>query len=135
MFYLLTFLSLSFIVFTKVQFLRESGQLTDFLTSFLIVLSFLIGGFMLRGRWVVKISRKNNLLYVIVCTAIVLLLIITFKISNLLYFYIFFEAGLIPIFLLILGWGYQPERLQAGVYMLFYTLFASLPLLLIILLK
>ncbi|KAG7157249.1 NADH-ubiquinone oxidoreductase chain 5-like 11, partial [Homarus americanus] len=28
-----------------------------------------------------------------------------------------------------LGWGYQPERIQAGVYMLFYTLFASLPLL------
>nr|AJF48481.1 NADH dehydrogenase subunit 4 [Sweltsa longistyla] len=30
---------------------------------------------------------------------------------------------------LILGWGYQPERLQAGVYLLFYTLLASLPLL------
>jgi NADH-ubiquinone oxidoreductase chain 4 len=28
-----------------------------------------------------------------------------------------------------LGWGYQPERLQAGVYLLFYTLLASLPLL------
>jgi NADH-ubiquinone oxidoreductase chain 4 len=28
-----------------------------------------------------------------------------------------------------LGWGYQPERLQAGLYLLFYTLFASLPLL------
>jgi NADH-ubiquinone oxidoreductase chain 4 len=30
---------------------------------------------------------------------------------------------------LILGWGYQPERVQAGIYLLFYTLFASLPLL------
>merc|ERR1712149_67882 len=30
--------------------------------------------------------------------------------------------------------GYQPERIQAGVYILFYTLFASLPLLLRILL-
>jgi NADH-ubiquinone oxidoreductase chain 4 len=28
-----------------------------------------------------------------------------------------------------LGWGYQPERVQAGVYLLFYTLLASLPLL------
>lgn len=28
-----------------------------------------------------------------------------------------------------MGWGYQPERLQAGYYLLFYTLFASLPLL------
>jgi NADH-ubiquinone oxidoreductase chain 4 len=30
---------------------------------------------------------------------------------------------------LILGWGYQPERIQAGTYLLFYTLLASLPLL------
>jgi NADH-ubiquinone oxidoreductase chain 4 len=30
---------------------------------------------------------------------------------------------------LILGWGYQPERVQAGIYLLFYTLLASLPLL------
>jgi NADH-ubiquinone oxidoreductase chain 4 len=44
-------------------------------------------------------------------------------------FYLFFERSLIPTLLLILGWGYQPERLQAGVYLLFYTLFASLPLL------
>jgi NADH-ubiquinone oxidoreductase chain 4 len=27
------------------------------------------------------------------------------------------------------GWGYQPERLQAGIYLLLYTIFASLPLL------
>lgn len=45
-------------------------------------------------------------------------------------FYLFFESRLIPTLFLILGWGYQPERLQAGLYLLFYTLFASLPLLL-----
>merc|ERR1712177_57858 len=44
-----------------------------------------------------------------------------------------FERSLIPTLILILGWGYQPERIQAGVYILFYTLFASLPLLLRIL--
>jgi len=36
------------------------------------------------------------------------------------------------MFLIILGFGYQPERLQAGLYFLFYTLAASLPLLFII---
>jgi NADH-ubiquinone oxidoreductase chain 4 len=30
---------------------------------------------------------------------------------------------------LILGWGYQPERVQAGVYLLFYTLLGSISLL------
>jgi NADH-ubiquinone oxidoreductase chain 4 len=47
-------------------------------------------------------------------------------------FYLFFEATLIPTLMLIMGWGYQPERIQAGVYILFYTLAASLPLLIII---
>nr|ADK97585.1 NADH dehydrogenase subunit 4 [Halicryptus spinulosus] len=60
-------------------------------------------------------------------------LIITFSVTGLLLFYISFEVALIPTFLLIMGWGYQPERVQAGVYLLFYTLFASLPLLLCIL--
>lgn len=56
------------------------------------------------------------------------MLIITFIRINLFSFYLFFEGRLIPTFFLILGWGYQPERLQAGFYLLFYTLFASLPL-------
>ena len=40
-----------------------------------------------------------------------------------------FSTWTIPTLFLILGWGYQPERLQAGIYLLFYTLLASLPLL------
>jgi NADH-ubiquinone oxidoreductase chain 4 len=57
------------------------------------------------------------------------ILILTFRSINLFLFYVFFERRLIPTLFLILGWGYQPERLQAGVYLLFYTLLASLPLL------
>jgi len=34
---------------------------------------------------------------------------------------------------LILGWGLQPERLQASIYFFFYTLFISIPLLFLIL--
>jgi NADH-ubiquinone oxidoreductase chain 4 len=41
----------------------------------------------------------------------------------------FFDSRFIPTLFLILGWGYQPEHVQAGVYLLFYTLLASLPLL------
>lgn len=40
-----------------------------------------------------------------------------------------FEASLIPTLILILGWGYQPERLQAGTYLIIYIIFSSLPLL------
>nr|YP_010579437.1 NADH dehydrogenase subunit 4 [Lepidurus couesii]UNY33519.1 NADH dehydrogenase subunit 4 [Lepidurus couesii] len=54
---------------------------------------------------------------------------LSFLVSDYLFFYIMFESSLIPTYLLILGWGYQPERLQASLYFLFYTLVASLPLL------
>nr|YP_009764334.1 NADH dehydrogenase subunit 4 [Orthopygia glaucinalis]QIS91173.1 NADH dehydrogenase subunit 4 [Orthopygia glaucinalis] len=60
---------------------------------------------------------------------LLLMLFLTFSVMNLFMFYLFFEGSLIPTLLLIIGWGYQPERIQAGMYLLFYTLFASLPLL------
>uniref|UniRef100_UPI0030E09838 NADH dehydrogenase subunit 4 n=1 Tax=Euphyes dukesi TaxID=1478503 RepID=UPI0030E09838 len=60
---------------------------------------------------------------------LMIMLYLTFSMMNLFMFYLFFEGSLIPTLLLIVGWGYQPERLQAGLYLLFYTLFASLPLL------
>nr|WNL53895.1 NADH dehydrogenase subunit 4 [Microtermes mariae] len=66
-------------------------------------------------------------LFVIIFLAI--MLYCTFSSISLLSFYVFFESSLIPTLFLILGWGYQPERVQAGIYLLFYTLLASLPLL------
>lgn len=55
--------------------------------------------------------------------------IIFFSVCEIMDFYFFFEFSLLPTFLLILKWGYQPERLQAGIYMIMYTVSASLPLL------
>nr|YP_009236816.1 NADH dehydrogenase subunit 4 [Telchinia serena]AMJ17275.1 NADH dehydrogenase subunit 4 [Telchinia serena] len=60
---------------------------------------------------------------------LLMMLYLTFSVMNLFMFYLFFESSLIPTLMLIIGWGYQPERIQAGLYLLFYTLFASLPLL------
>lgn len=56
-------------------------------------------------------------------------LVITFSTISIVIFYFFFEWSLIPIFFIIIGWGYQPERLKARLALFFYTLFASLPLL------
>merc|ERR1711994_1143689 len=47
--------------------------------------------------------------------------------------YIYFEFRVIPIFLIIIGWGYQTERVRAGLALLFYTIRASIPLLMIVL--
>nr|QBB10516.1 NADH dehydrogenase subunit 4 [Eudyptes pachyrhynchus] len=61
------------------------------------------------------------------------LLILAFSATELTLFYISFEATLIPTLILITRWGNQPERLSAGIYLLFYTLISSLPLLIAIL--
>jgi len=48
-------------------------------------------------------------------------------------FYILFEISLLPTLLIVLLFGYQPEKLRAGQYLLLYTVLASLPLLLTLL--
>nr|WRH36737.1 NADH dehydrogenase subunit 4 [Buceros bicornis] len=60
-------------------------------------------------------------------------IILAFSTTELMLFYISFEATLIPTLILITRWGNQPERLSAGIYLLFYTLTSSLPLLIAIL--
>lgn len=85
---------------------------------------------MLITRYYIKLINKSLQLFSLIIIFMMFFLIMSFRTSNLLIFYVMFEASLIPIFLLVLGWGYQPERVQASYYLLFYTLTASLPLLL-----
>jgi len=49
------------------------------------------------------------------------LLVIFFCTTKLILFYVIFEMSLIPITIIIMGWGYQPERLQARLYLIIYT--------------
>nr|YP_009509536.1 NADH dehydrogenase subunit 4 [Rhizomys sumatrensis]ATX68220.1 NADH dehydrogenase subunit 4 [Rhizomys sumatrensis] len=57
------------------------------------------------------------------------LLVLTFSTTDMMLFYILFEATLIPTLIIITRWGNQTERLNAGLYFLFYTLIGSIPLL------
>nr|YP_009990512.1 NADH dehydrogenase subunit 4 [Echiichthys vipera]QNM99749.1 NADH dehydrogenase subunit 4 [Echiichthys vipera] len=61
-------------------------------------------------------------------------LIMAFSATDLIMFYIMFEATLIPTLIIITRWGNQMERLNAGNYFLLYTLTSSLPLLIALLL-
>jgi len=54
--------------------------------------------------------------------------------KTLILFYILFELRLIPIVLLLLIKGEQPERLSAGAYFILYTTILSIPYLVFILL-
>nr|YP_009489721.1 NADH dehydrogenase subunit 4 [Leontopithecus chrysopygus]AWH02153.1 NADH dehydrogenase subunit 4 [Leontopithecus chrysopygus] len=72
-------------------------------------------------------------LYISMLILLQISLIMTFSATELILFYILFETTLIPTLIIITRWGYQPERLNAGSYFLFYTLAGSLPLLITLL--
>nr|AVE15615.1 NADH dehydrogenase subunit 4 [Caliris sp. JZ-2017] len=101
----------------------------DYLSYGLSLLSFWICILMILASYsVIRLKIFNNL-FLLMILLLLIMLICSFSSLNLISFYFFFEGSLIPTLFLIFGWGYQPERLQAGMYLLFYTLFASLPLL------
>nr|YP_011010324.1 NADH dehydrogenase subunit 4 [Metrocoris vietnamensis]WPW46939.1 NADH dehydrogenase subunit 4 [Metrocoris vietnamensis] len=105
------------------------GFMMDILSSTLIYLTFWILILMIMASYkVLDGNMPSNFMLVLVF--LLFFLILSFSTSNIFMFYMFFESSLIPTLLLIFGWGYQPERLSSGFYLLFYTLFGSLPLLL-----
>lgn len=94
-----------------------------FLSAFITVLMFYS---------IFNYYNKNYFILLLLISLLFFFLVLCFFSFNGIMFYFFFECSLIPTFFLIIGWGYQPERLQASLYFIFYTLFASLPLLLVI---
>ena len=104
----------------------------DIISSTLAALTFWIAALIILAIYdnLIIFVKSYWLLPVIIMLPLVLAL--AFFSHDFLSFYIFFEASLIPTLFLILGWGYQPERLQAGIYIILYTVTARLPLLLII---
>lgn len=65
------------------------------------------------------------------CRVLLMVVIIFFLTEKSITFYVFFELRLIPTLIMVFLFGYQPEKLQASMYLLLYTVFSSLPLLLV----
>lgn len=104
-------------------------------------LDFYSWGLIILTYWIITliILSSNKIIYnyyyyiyVILINFIIIILFLCFSSLNIIIFYIYFESRLIPIFLLILGWGYQIERILSGFYIILYTLFGSIPLFLLI---
>nr|ALO64708.1 NADH dehydrogenase subunit 4 [Sphecodes ephippius] len=70
---------------------------------------------------------------ILLCLKLNMLLLINlylfFLSSYFFFFYFMFEVNLILIFFIIIKWGVGEKRLEAAYYMMFYTLFFSLPFL------
>jgi len=132
-FFLIRFLCCLVVGFIRFEgFIGVSSLfLIDEMSLLLIVLSVWITVLMLIA--IANTDAKNRTVFFFFSAIILCMLIFRFSLYNLVGFYLFFEAVLIPIIMMIFIWGGQPERIQAGVYMLIYTLFGSLPLLLVLL--
>nr|WGT87685.1 NADH dehydrogenase subunit 4 [Sclomina erinacea] len=105
----------------------------DILSMSMIFLSFWIVMLMMVASYLIYKNDNFPLEFMFVNLFLLLFLFLSFSTTNLFLFFVFFESSLIPTLFLIFGWGYQPERLNAGYCFLFYTLIASMPLLLCIL--
>nr|YP_011036766.1 NADH dehydrogenase subunit 4 [Conlopa bredoni]WRK21435.1 NADH dehydrogenase subunit 4 [Conlopa bredoni] len=103
----------------------------DFFSFYLVILSIII-------FLVILLSVNYNLNYsyngflVFNVIFLFLFIVLLFFSMNMFVMYLFFEFSLFPLIVCIFGWGYQPDRLISSLYLFFYTLFASLPLLFLI---
>lgn len=133
--YLYLIISFIFIVHFKFNYLINDISyftICDLLRYTIILLRFWICSLIILARAKIYVLNNYYQLFLLINLMLLLSLLLTFSSINLFIFYLFFEMRLIPTLILIVGWGYQPERIQAGTYLLFYTLLASLPIIIFI---
>nr|WNN67257.1 NADH dehydrogenase subunit 4 [Plectranthias nanus] len=108
---------------------------TDSLSTPLLVLScWLLPLMLLASQYHLTPTPPNHQrMYITLLTLLQAFLILSFSVTDLIFFYVMFESTLIPTLIVITRWGNQKERLNAGNYFLFYTLAGSLPLLVVLL--
>jgi proton-translocating NADH-quinone oxidoreductase chain M len=103
----------------------------DGISLFFILLTTLLIPLCLLASWnSVKHSLKE---FLITFLFLDFLLIGVFSVLDLLFFYIFFESVLIPMFLIVGIWGSRERKILAAYYFFLYTLLGSVVMLLAIL--
>ena len=101
----------------------------DNISAILIILTLWITPLVIAASQNISTKRLGPDFFIFNVVSLTLVLVLAFSVSHMFSFYILFEASLIPTLLIIIKWGYQPERLNAGMYLMLYTITASLPLL------
>nr|BDQ43664.1 NADH dehydrogenase subunit 4 [Amynthas micronarius] len=109
--------------------MTTSFSASDLLTSSLSTLTVWVTAMMILASTKIYATNWYPKLFTMNILALALILLMCLNASNIFMFYIWFEASLVPTMALIMMWGYQPERLQASMYLMIYTVTASLPML------
>lgn len=71
---------------------------------------------------------SDLILIIAILSSIMYLLRVFFFIYNF-FFYVFFELSLVPILIIVLGYGIQIEKINSIFYLLFYAIFSTFPFL------
>ncbi|XP_066157599.1 NADH-ubiquinone oxidoreductase chain 4-like [Euwallacea fornicatus] len=126
-------LILTFLFLLKLSFRRDvlyisCGLGVDLLSFTLVGLRMWICCLIILASGEINKLKIHRRFFVFIAFFLLVRLVLTFLSINLFVFYLFFEVRLIPTLMLIIGWGNQSERIQAGIYLLFYTLLVSLPI-------
>lgn len=95
------------------------------LTTFLVLVCYLVS---------MNSVRNNRNGFYINLLLIYIILVVLFRTENILVFYVSFEATLIPMFFLILGWGYREEKTRAAFMFFYFTLVGGLFMLIVLML-
>lgn len=108
---------------SNVFFCGGWGYILCLLRIIIIILMYWRGGILKSFKWI----------YLFLLWIIFFSLMICFKRNNFFLFYLRFEFVVVPVFLMIVLFGYRIDRVLASLYMFMYTLFTSLPFLLFLL--
>ena len=128
---LISFLSINILYQPFISFSTPNSLfITDPLSATLTTLTIWISALIIIASSKIFNLKTKPKYFTLNSLILTIILCLCFNISNFISFYIIFESSLIPTLIIILGWGYQPERLQAGIYLILYTIVARLPLLL-----
>jgi proton-translocating NADH-quinone oxidoreductase chain M len=111
--------------YCELQFLTHWGRIPvgiDGISLYFLLLTTFLFPICILISWGFIHTRK----FLACLLSVELFLIITFVVVDVLWFYIFFEAVLIPIYLLIGIWGSRTKKIKASYFFFIYTLLGSL---------
>lgn len=100
----------------------------DAVSIYYVILTALLIPISLLASW--ENIQTNLKAYFVALLIVETLLLTVFTVLDLLLFYIFFEAALVPLFLIVGIWGGSPTRIRAALLLFLFTLAGSLFILL-----
>lgn len=105
-------------LFSKISFGIDGLSLSLFLlTTFLTPLCLIFS-------WITV--RKFSELFMFLFLVIEVMTLIVFSTSDIIFFFVFFEGVLIPMFLIIIIWGSRNRKIRAGFLFFIYTMMGSI---------